>query len=148
MARKSETAVIDGLKCTVTQFKASEAYPLSLRVGKLMASVLGRIDLKVFATGSIDGATLLHLVDALSSDETLVAELLKCVDVVHEDELVTLDSTKARDQVFTGKLATMIRVAVFSARVNFANFFGDVFGVTSDVEKMVAETKTEATESA
>lgn len=144
MARKSETLTIDGLKVTATQFSASDAYPLSLRVGKMLAAVLGRIDLGALASGTVNGATLLHLVDALNADEALVADLLKCVEVVHNDELVTLDSKKARDSVFTGELASMIRVAVFSARVNFASFFGDVFGVTRDAEAMTTETKEKA----
>ncbi len=119
MARKTESRVIDGMKVRVTQLEPLEAYPLSLRVGRVALPL-------VAADSNFSLPTATALLDAMAGDERLLVDLLRSADAEVDGRIVPLDSRETINAVFTGKLSAMLQAATFAAEVNFRDFFSAV----------------------
>ncbi len=135
---------VDGVRVIVLPTRPLRAYPLALRVGRILAGGLGRLDMASLRTGRLDGASLLAVVELLQTDEALVPDLLQSVRVVHNDEFVDLDSSDKINKVFAGKMMTMVRVAVKAAATEYGDFFADVFSGSADAETETPSATTEA----
>lgn len=128
MGLKTETADIDGLRVTVTQFPALYALELSTRTAKAFLPA-------ILSAGGLGADThVAVLLSNLEPKETraLAIDLLKCASVESDGQIVELKSEAVINRVFSGSLATLLKAAVFAAKVNFADFFGDASQLQND----------------
>lgn len=124
MAVKTEKRQIDGLDVTVSQLPAMAGFRLFLRLLKLAGPALGVL----FSEGGLKAASAqMLLTEGLSSldeaeGEAVLLALLRDVTVVFEGKMLTLSDQQRVDIVFNGRMMAMLKVAAFSAEVNFKDF--------------------------
>lgn len=139
----TEERTIDGVKCTVTQFPASEGVAIMIKltkiIGPLLSSTLSKsgsisnimdIDLK-----NMDGAVTV-LLGSLSESEfdVFVKRLLK--HTLLDGQSVT----DTFDIVFQGKYGLLFKVLKFVMEVNYKDFLAEI-----GLEKIMSKSQTLST---
>ena len=129
---KTEEVVIDGIKFSTTQLPAMRAYPLLVRLIKVIGPALGA--LAQLPKDAELTAALPQLIGAMSSLEPAEAEKIATdvlalttatvPDAAGRLSLVTLSTPAAIDSVFTGSVLLLFKVMWHAIRVNFQDFFG------------------------
>ena len=118
--------VIDGIEFRTTQIPAMRAYPLFIRlvkvVGPALASLQGvSMDADVSSLGPLLGSA----VGGLEPDEAtrLMIDMFASTRAVIDTKIIDLNSEAGINKVFTGRLPTMFKVLGFVAQENFSGFF-------------------------
>src|SRR5262245_45558739 len=99
-------------------------FRLFLRLLKLAGPALAGL----FSEGGLKaGSAQMLLTEGLSSldeaeGEAVLLALLRDVTVVFEGKMLTLSDQQRVDIVFNGRMMAMLKVAAFSAEVNFKDF--------------------------
>lgn len=123
---KTEDQEIDGVRCTVVEFPAMYNFKLLAKLAKTLGPSLAALgQLNPNTDLSDAGPALRDALAGLDPDEAqrLLVELLKSTSVIStEGKRVELSSQSAIDNMFSGRLLTMLKVAMFAVRVNFADF--------------------------
>lgn len=121
----TQNKIIDDVEFRTTQLPAMRAYPLFIRLGKVLGPVLTSLQgVSLSADVSSLGPILAPAFSAIDPDEAtrLMTDLLVSTRAVIEGKVIELSSEAGINKVFTGRLPLLFKVLGFAAQENFAGF--------------------------
>ena len=123
---ETRTKTIDGTEFRTTQLPAMRAYPMFIRLGKIIGPILGSLQgVSLHTELSELGSALGPAFSAIDPDEAtrLMVDMFVSTRALVDGKVLDLSSEASINRVFTGRLPLMFKVLAFVVQENFADFF-------------------------
>ena len=137
MGLKIETRTIDGLQVRTQQLPALRAWPLFIKLGRIIGPALTKAaDIKDISL-DMDLGELAPAIGALfagiepNEAADLAREILMSTTVVMDNKNFELMNEGAIDTVFSGRFLVFMKTMAFAIQVNFQDFTDVVPGMVS-----------------